>query len=171
MIHSTASKYAPEIESSYPESDEDTFQSRKAKRQQTTKSKSKIFLSQSVHYDDERKTLISHFVRYAMRALSIRENYTIYIVDDRRRYGIKTTADYVENDNSIFIYAKGRAFVDVLRSIAHEFVHAKQHEFGIKFGHNFLHFNNDLEDEANALAGEIINAYSEVMGHNKIYEN
>lgn len=172
MISATASKkkigHGKPTKAEHPD---DTFKDRLEKRQAARKASLKIFLSEDAQYSEERKKLFVHFAKYVMRALSLRENYKIYIVTDRRKYGIKTTADFLNGDNSMYIYCKGRAFVDVLRSIAHEFVHGKQHEFGLKFGHHFLHFDNELEDEANKFAGELVNAYSEVMGHDKIYEN
>lgn len=131
----------------------------------------RILVSKSLNIPRDRKLLLKHFFKYCVRALKLKEKYKVLIADERREYGIETTAVYSESDHTVAIYGKGRAFVDILRSLAHELVHAKQHEFGLKFGHNFLHFNNDMEDEANAVAGEILNAYTEVMGHDRIYEN
>ena len=158
------------MEPAKAEHSDDTFEDRLQKRHEARNASVKIYLSKDVQFDEKKKKLFIHFAKYVMRALSLRENYKIYIVTDRHKYGIKTTADFLDGNNTMYIYCKGRAFVDVLRSIAHEFVHGKQHEFGLKFGHNFLHFDNDLEDEANKFAGELINAYTEVMGHDKIYE-
>ena len=59
--------------------------------------------------------------------------------------------------------------IDIMRSIAHELVHAKQEETRKITKQDFLHFDNPSEDEANELAGEIINAYTEVVGR-EIYE-
>lgn len=131
----------------------------------------KILVSQQLEFSQDRKLLLKHFFRYCVRALKLRNKYTIMIVDNRQKYEISTTAVYDNEQHKVLIYGKGRAFVDILRSLAHELVHAKQHEFGLKFGHNFLHFNNEMEDEANSTAGEILNAYTDVMGHDRIYEN
>lgn len=43
--------------------------------------------------------------------------------------------------------------------------------WGQAFKHTYLHFDNESEDEANAISGELVNAYSEVMGHERIYES
>jgi len=134
-------------------------------------SKSKIMVSNSIKFDDDRKFMLVHFTRYVMRALSLEQDYKLFLVDDRHKYGIKTTADIIQGSNEIWVYAKKRAFVDLLRSIAHELTHAKQHEIGKDFEHDFTHFDNELEDEANKYAGEMVNAYTEVMGHDRIYEN
>ena len=128
-------------------------------------------VSKELNMPHSRQKTLNHFIKYCIRALKLQHRYTVYIVNDRHKSGVETTAVYKEEDHTITVYGKGRAFADILRSVAHEFVHAKQHEFGIKFGHKFLHFNNKLEDEANSNAGEILNAYTDVMGHDKIYEN
>lgn len=149
---------------------DESFIKRKEKMEKSRKSKCRIFMSKDIDYGQERKELFPHFVKYIIRAMSLTGDYKVYIVSDRHRYGIKTTADYLDESKSMYVYAKDRSFIDVLRSIAHEFVHAKQHEVGLKFDH-YLHFDNDLEDEANSIAGEMVNAYTEVMGHDKLYEN
>ena len=172
MISSTSSKKKfRHQEPAKAEHLDDTFKDRLQRHKEARNASARIFLSNDAQYNEEKKKLFVHFVKYVMRALSLRENYKIYIVTNRHEYGIKTTAGFLDRHNTMLIYCKGRAFVDVLRSIAHEFVHGKQHEFGLKFGHNFLHFDNELENEANELAGDLLNAYTEVMGHDKIYEN
>ena len=88
--------------------------------------------------------------------------------------GIKTTAVYKYQDegdedfeqSEIRVFALGRALVDVLRSIAHELVHHKQNEDGeLKGKHSNV--GGPIEDEANAVAGEMIKAYG--LEHPEIY--
>lgn len=140
-------------------------------RQRQKLGSAKLFKVKSITFLPKKEKIVRHFVNYVVRALSLKNDCSIYFVDDRQKYGIKTTADYLPESKQMFIYAKDRAFVDILRSVAHEFVHAKQHESGARFSHDFMHFDNELEDEANLLAGELVNAYAEVMGHETIYEN
>lgn len=129
------------------------------------KSRIRIYVSKSLNYGAEKNKILVHFSRYALTALTLKKNYRIYVVDERLKYGIETTGVFLNENRSMYIYASGRLLVDVLRSIAHEFVHAKQHEIGVEGDHRFLHFDNQLEDEANEFAGEVLNAYTEVMGH------
>ena len=133
----------------------------------------KLLIQQSVadQYSEDRLVLMGHFVKYCTRALKIDDGCTIYVVNDRRRFGIDTTGEFEDDGKTIFIYGKGRAFVDVLRSISHELVHVRQHQKGCDRHHDFLHFDSELEDEANKYGMAILNAYSEVMGHDIIYEN
>jgi hypothetical protein len=148
----------------------DSFETRMKSREKQTASHSQIFISRSLEFQEEKKKILRHFVNYVMRALGTEEDYKIYLVDDRHKFGIFTTADYLRGSQQMFVYAKGRALIDILRSIAHEFVHVKQYEAGDLSKH-YLHFDNESEDEANELAGELVNAYSEVMGHDRVYES
>lgn len=130
-----------------------------------------IFLSRELMISDEKKFLLKHFVIYAKRALHLKGPCKILVVASRHEYGISTTAKYSPDLGVICVYGKGRSFVDILRSIAHELVHEKQHELGEDLLSYPLHFGNEFEKQANKLAGEIINAYTDVMGHDLVYEN
>ena len=133
----------------------------------------KLLIQQDIcdQYSEDRLILINHFTKYCTRALNIDDDIMIYVINDRKKYGVKTTGAYYINSNEVFIYAKNRAFVDVLRSISHELVHVKQHQDGRDKKLAVLHFDSELEDEANMCGMSLLNAYSEVMGHDIIYEN
>ena len=78
------------------------------------------------------------------------------------REGLVTTASYGEN--KVKIYAKDRASVDIMRSIAHELVHMLQDQEG-RLDQKHHDDNNDagspIENEANAKAGEIMRKFGE----------
>ena len=133
----------------------------------------KLLIHQEVaaQYSEERLVLMNHFVKYCERALELHDGCMLYVVEDRKKYGIDTTGEFENDGKTIYVYAKGRAFVDVLRSISHELVHVRQHQDGYDRHHDLLHFDSDLEDEANRYGMAILNAYSEVMGHDIIYQN
>jgi hypothetical protein len=73
-----------------------------------------------------------------------------------------TTANY--SNKVVKVYAKNRAIVDIMRSIAHELVHLKQDNDGRLDDKDFKK-NNDagspIENEANAKAGKIIRLFGE----------
>lgn len=127
----------------------------------------KIFVTRDLGFDETKKSTVQHFVNYVDRALCLERDYEVYLVSDKRKYGIETTAAFI--NEKIMIFCKGRMLIDIMRSIAHEMVHAKHEEEGKMTSHDFLHFDNPSEDEANELAGEIVNAYTEVMGR-QIYD-
>jgi Zn-dependent peptidase ImmA (M78 family) len=130
-----------------------------------------IKISKNLQLPPERIQMLRHFIAYVFRAIQLGGEYKVLFVDDRHKWGLETTGSFSKRGEVIIIYAKGRSFVDILRSTAHECIHAKQYELGNEFSHDYLHFDSESEDEANAIAGELVNAYSEVMGHDAIYEN
>ena len=133
----------------------------------------KIFYCKKVHeqFSKNRVMILGNFINYCDRALEIDSDYSIYFVDDRKKYGIKTTAVCRHKLKTIFVYITGRAFSDVLRSIAHELAHVSQHKEGILTHHNYVHFHSEAEDDANIASATLLNAYAEVVGLDAIYDN
>ena len=89
-----------------------------------------IKISKNLQMSPERIKLLRHFIAYVFRAIQLKRDYKIFFVDDRHEWGLETTGSFTESKGVIVIYARGRALVDILRSTAHEFVHAKQSELG-----------------------------------------
>jgi Zn-dependent peptidase ImmA (M78 family) len=79
------------------------------------------------------------------------------------RGDLKTTAnyDYTKENKVIKVNAKNRALVDVMRSLAHEMVHHKQFEQG-RLKVKPPDIGGEIEDEANAKAGQYIKMYSKI---------
>lgn len=117
---------------------------------------------------EQHRILVSYF-QYCARALGLKGNYTCFLVKNRKKFGLDTTAVCLFHDNKIIIYCKDRLLADVLRSIAHEATHLRQFEMGLMPDDKYLHFSSELEDGANELAGKLLNAFSEVMGYDTIY--
>lgn len=122
-------------------------------------------------FSPDKLVMLRHFVDYCARALHVVRQVKVMVVDSRHKYGIVTTAQYESDNNVIYVYGKGRSFVDVLKSISHEMVHVKQHEVGFVDRPYYLHFHSELEDDANAEGMALLNAYTEVMGRDLIYDN
>ena len=115
--------------------------------------------------------LIVEFCNYTSDILNIpRDMVNIKIVDDRESSGIRTTAYYNPNNHEVGVYGKNRAVVDVCRSIAHELTHMQQMlENRISFPVQDV--GGEIEDEANARAGEIIKSFAQSDESRKsIYE-
>lgn len=66
---------------------------------------------------------------------------------------------YIPENNSLIVAVGGRHPVDVLRTLAHELVHYKQHLRG-KLGKHSGKTGSDEENEANAIAGIIMRHYN-----------
>jgi hypothetical protein len=108
---------------------------------------------------DEKKEILDKFVLFVKEQLELKTVPTIKIQNNRD--GLKTTAnyDYTKENKIIKVCAKNRALVDVCRSIAHEMVHHKQFEQG-RLEKRPPDIGGEIEDEANAKAGQYIKMYS-----------
>lgn len=119
----------------------------------------KLNISKNLNYDKDKIRLASEFVVFCAEHLPIENKYDVYIVSEREPHDITTTAVYQMGNNCCKIYGKNRAFVDVLRSIAHEMTHMMQDEMGLIVG-NIRDAGGFHEDQANARAGELIKRFA-----------
>jgi hypothetical protein len=120
-------------------------------------------------FKEERMVLLNLFFAYCVRALKIDGTYSCIFTNSREKHGIETTGACDFSDKKIFVYCKNRGFADILRTVAHELVHVSHHEEGI-FLSKELHFSSEAEDDATKKAGELLSAFGQVVGFNKIYE-
>jgi hypothetical protein len=107
----------------------------------------------------EQIDLLNKFVNFTGKYLGIKPP-KIHLQFNRE--GLVTTASY--GNNNVKIYAKDRASVDIMRSIAHELVHMLQDQEG-RLEQTQHDDNNEagspIENEANAKAGEIMRKFGE----------
>ena len=110
--------------------------------------------------NDDKKEKLNSFVKFVKEQLELRDVPTISIQNHRN--GLKTTAnyDYTKENKVVKVCMKNRALVDVMRSIAHELVHHKQWEDGRLNGPKPPDIGGEIEDEANAKAGQYIKLYA-----------
>lgn len=110
---------------------------------------------------NDKKQKITEFVKFVKKELDLKECPTVVLQNGRGK--LKTTAhyDYSKENKIIRINAKNRALVDVMRSIAHEMVHHKQFEQG-RLEVKPPDIGGEIEDEANAKAGQYIKMFSRV---------
>jgi hypothetical protein len=108
---------------------------------------------------DDNKEKLTAFVKFVKNQLELKTVPTISIKGNRD--GLKTTAnyDYTKENKIIKVYGKNRALVDIMRSVAHEMVHHKQFEDG-RLEQRPPDIGGEIEDEANAKAGQYIKLYS-----------
>lgn len=109
---------------------------------------------------EDKKSTITEFVKFVKSELGIKKCPTVVLQNGRGQ--LKTTAAYnYTNENKIIkVNAKNRALVDILRSIAHELVHHKQWEDGRLDGPSPPDIGGEIEDEANAKAGQYIKMFA-----------
>lgn len=111
---------------------------------------------------ENKKTKLNNFVKFVVRdQLKIKDPPSIAIQNGKGK--IKTTAsyDYTQENKIIKVNGKNRALVDIMRSIAHELVHHKQFEQG-RLKVKPPDIGGEIEDEANAKAGQYIKMFSEI---------
>ena len=104
---------------------------------------------------------ITSFVKFVNDELGLKNCPKIILQNGRG--DLKTTANYnySSDTKTIRVNSKNRALVDVMRSIAHEMVHHKQYEDG-RLKVKPLDIGGEIEDEANAKAGQYIKMFSKI---------
>lgn len=109
---------------------------------------------------NDKKEKLNSFVKFVKEQLELKSVPTISIQNHRN--GLKTTAnyDYTKENKIVKVCMKNRALVDVMRSIAHELVHHKQWEEGRLNGPKPPDIGGEIEDEANAKAGQFIKMFA-----------
>ena len=112
--------------------------------------------------NEDKKNKLNSFVKFVKKQLEIDNLPTISIQPNRD--GLKTTAhyDYTKENKIVRVYGKNRALVDIMRSVAHELVHHKQFEEGRLDGPQPPDIGGEIEDEANAKAGQYIKMYAKI---------
>lgn len=131
----------------------------------------KLYVDKDLDINTEKINLIGEFCAFCADQLPIKGEFKIYIISDRTKNNISTTAAYEVNNNICRIYGKNRALVDICRSIAHEMTHMMQDETGLLVGH-IQDAGGFHEDQANAKAGELIKLFAKSSPERKmIYES
>ena len=135
------------------------------------KSESGVVIDKNLSRCIQYEALIQEFCEFCADFLDIREPILIKIVNNRNAEGVRTTADYNPENHRIRVYGKNRAIVDICRSIAHEMTHMGQMISG-RLQFPVRDAGGEIEDEANAKAGEIIKLFAKSHPDRKaIYEN
>ena len=130
----------------------------------------KILIDKGLKMSEEDRKLIRDYCSMCCRALGIESDYKCFLSADRKRSRIVTTAICSFSDGSIKVYCHERAMADILRSIAHEMFHLRQHELDlIPKDMNELHHLNPIEWHANAASGSFLSYFASKVGKDKIY--
>ena len=102
--------------------------------------------------------IIKSFKIFLKRELQLTYDIPVILVDDADFAKTIKAFGQISNKNAIHLSVVNRHPMDILRTLAHEFVHYKQHtEKSIH--HRSSHAGSPLENQANAKAGEIMRKY------------
>ncbi len=118
----------------------------------------KVFIDKTLSMTPEVIETITKFCITCNDYLGLDCDFTVKVVKDKSKYGIKTTAFYNPANNNICIWGDGRNVLDICRSIAHEMVHMMQNQKGLITG-PIKDIGGFHEDQANAKAGEIVKKF------------
>jgi hypothetical protein len=108
---------------------------------------------------------VEKFVNWTAKKLNLQKVPSIELsMDSEEAQTNHHTGGHVPGEGSVWVYAKNRNLVDILRTVFHELVHVRQHEIGmIKPGDSYP--GSPIEAMADMLAGKYIKIYGEKNNH------
>lgn len=108
---------------------------------------------------------VEKFVDWAAKKLNLQTTPKIELsMDTEEAQTNHHTGSHTDGDNSVWVYAKNRNLVDILRTVAHELTHVRQGELGmIKPGSSYP--GSPIELLADMVAGKLIKIYGEKNHH------
>lgn len=120
----------------------------------------KIIIEDGLNKEVFTPEIVKEFIDFCKKELNIVNQPILVRLADNRN-GFTTFAYYSIGNGEVHVYANNRAFLDVCRSAAHEIAHLKQ-DIDNRINDDNSHQENDgvdIENEANAKAGEIIRKF------------
>lgn len=113
-----------------------------------------------VKSDIEKKKLniILKFLTFLNSHLKLTENIVLELTDvkdEKMTTGVRKKGDILK------VLCDNRMLVDILRTIAHEWVHEHQHQKeGVKDSDNYPEIGGWTEDESNSISGSLLKLFS-----------
>lgn len=117
---------------------------------------------------DAKKEELNKFVLHCVKELGIEQGMPkiIFSNDNRMSRDLKTMGFHDSDNNVIWIYIGNRNLADIMRTTAHELVHAKQREDGrLDNDPHAGATGSEIENEANSTAGIIMRQYGHANPH------
>ena len=119
--------------------------------------------------NESQTATLGEFIKYAIKNLNIQKppsgltvSYDTNAARERSSFGTFNP----ENDK-IWLYVGNRNMADILRTLAHELVHRKQHEDG-RINYESGETGSEIENEANAQAGILLRNFGKL--NKQIYQ-
>lgn len=123
-------------------------------------------VKENADLNDNLRIVVDGFYKYAIEKLGIQNPPELVLNKDKDRVlHLRSMAGYMPQPNKIWIYIGNRNAADIIRSIGHELVHAKQKEsrpdgdvtrvIDGKTG-------SEDENEANSIAGVLLRTYGKI---------
>lgn len=119
------------------------------------------FVNSRLDIQDE----VEKFVKWACGKLSIKNPPKIELsMDTEEAQTNHHTGSHQIGGDTIWVYAKNRNLVDILRTVFHELVHVRQGELDM-VDHGDSYPGSPVESMADMLAGKYIKIYGEKNNH------
>jgi hypothetical protein len=109
--------------------------------------------------DDDVQREVEKFAAWTGKKLHLKHVPKVHLsMDTEEAQEGHHTGMHKPGDDFVWVYAKNRNLVDILRTVFHELVHVRQHELGmIKPGDSYP--GSPIEAMADMLAGKYIKIY------------
>lgn len=118
-----------------------------------------IILKEEVLPKDDRESVIGDFVEFVKNEIQMDDAPEIKLsYDNKVAQEMKSFGKYTPETNELVVVAANRNLGDILRTIAHELIHHKQHKEG-NLDQNSSETGSNIENEANALAGVLMRKF------------
>lgn len=102
---------------------------------------------------------VTKFANWVAKKLNLSEIPKIELsMDTEEAQGNTHTGGHTPGSGKVWVYAKNRNLVDILRTVAHELVHVRQHELDM-IGPNDSYPGSPIELLADMVAGKLIKIY------------
>jgi len=107
-------------------------------------------------FDKEQKETIKSFIKFIQERIKLFEDTSIYFTNSRE--GSMTTG-VRKKHHKIVVLCKDRLLIDILRTLAHEWVHEYQHQTNYTKKHKHQDIGGPIENDANILAGILLKLF------------
>ena len=105
--------------------------------------------------------ILKRFTIFLKRELRLTYDVPVILIDDADYAKRNAAFGEITKDNVIYLSVINRHPMDILRTLAHEFVHYKQNmEKGL--GRKSSNAGSPIENQANAKAGELMRKYGQL---------
>jgi hypothetical protein len=105
--------------------------------------------------------ILKRFIVFLKRELRLTYDVPVILIDDADYAKRNAAFGEITKDNVIYLSVINRHPMDILRTLAHEFVHYKQNmEKGL--GRKSSNAGSPIENQANAKAGELMRKYGQL---------
>jgi len=104
--------------------------------------------------------IIPDFLKFVKGKLKYKKDPEIILDKSKDKVlKLKALGSYAPYDNVVWVYVNNRNTADILRTLAHELVHVKQHQSDRKVDGTT---GSEDENEANSLAGILMREYGKM---------